>query len=72
MEIWATDLKDMYHSFIIGESRARTNCVAMTFTPQELYFAADLPMGDGSAVDFAPQAHTEVLHTAGLFPENCR
>eukprot|EP00971_Amphidinium_carterae_P098978 1957291-Amphidinium_carterae.2 len=25
MEIWATDIKDMCHSFIIGESRARTN-----------------------------------------------
>ena len=87
VDIWASDLSDMYHQFVVSPARARSNHVALHLSPSEAasfpkawraaqrlaktsgsWVAAfsTLPMGDGSAVDFACRAHENLLLDAGV------
>ena len=86
VDMWASDLSDMYHQFIVTEARAASNHVAFHLSAREargfpeawrrapakwshrgswVAAFATLPMGDGSAVDFACRAHEEVLLECG-------
>ena len=75
------DLSEMYYTFVVTPSRAKRNCLGMSFCPWELqgfsvfdasvhnqpcYLAlGTLAMGDCHAVEFAQQSHFHVLSSIG-------
>ena len=92
VDMWSSDLSDMYHQFQVSPARAHSNHIAFHLTVREArsYPAAwrataarwshrgawvaafaTMPMGDGSAVDFACRAHEEVLLDAAAVQEDC-
>ena len=81
MRFCADDLSEMYYTFQVGDLRARRNCIGVPLSPADVRnfgaFNADLhscpvyasleplAMGDGHAVEFAQQAHFNVLSQLG-------
>ena len=81
MRFCADDLSEMYYTFQVGDLRARRNCIGLPLTPADVCnfeaFSSDLhscpvyaslgtlAMGDGHAVEFAQQAHFNVLSQLG-------
>ena len=89
LRISADDLAEMYYTIKIPELRAKRNCIGLRFSADELshlqcfdpkkHFGAcfvalnALAMGDSWAVEFAQQAHHNVLrHVAGCMLDHQR